>query len=189
MKVHPPDPSHPLPRRAFWSNEPPLINIRTLLSLVCVVVATVAAHAAKPVEAPPKASDPSRIFKAGAATSDITPAIGAPTVGGWAPVPSTHVQDDLYLRCLALDDGATRRGFAVVHSVGVPREVIDVAKRLVQQETGVPSENLMMSATHTHSAPSARGANALVMGGPLEEYQKFLARRIADGVRRALNNL
>lgn len=42
----------------------------------------------------------------------------------------------------------------------------------------------MMSATHTHSAP-----NALVMGGPLGEYQKFLARRIADGVRRALNNL
>lgn len=113
------------------------MNIRTLLSLVCVVVATVAAHAAKPVEAPPKASDPSRFFKAGAATSNITPAIGAPTVGGWAPVPSTHVQDDLYVRCLALDDGATRRGFAVVDSVGVPREVFDVGKRLVQQETGV----------------------------------------------------
>ena len=47
----------------------------------------------------------------------------------------------------------------------------------------------MMSATHTHSAPNARGANALVMDGPLEEYQKSLARRIADGVRRALNNL
>jgi hypothetical protein len=42
----------------------------------------------------------------------------------------------------------------------------------------------MMSATHTHSAP-----NALVMDRPLEEYQKSLARRIADGVRRALNNL
>lgn len=103
------------------------MNIRTLLSLVCVVVATVAAHAAKPVEAPRKAFDPSRIFKAGAATSNITPAIGTLLVGGWAPVPSTHVQDDLYVRCLALDDGATRRGFAVVDSVGVPREVFDVA--------------------------------------------------------------
>lgn len=46
-----------------------------------------------------------------------------------------------------------------------------------------------MSASHTHSAPSARGANALVMGAPLDDYQKFLVRRIADGVGRALHNL
>ena len=165
------------------------MNIRTLISLICGFAASFTAQAAKPVDAPPKASAPSRVFRAGAATSNITPAIGTPTVGGWAPVPSTHVHDDLHVLCLALDDGATRLGFAVVDSVGVPREVFDEAKRLVYQETGVPRGNLMMSATHTHSAPSARGANALVMGGPLDDYQKFLVRRIDDGVRRAFNNL
>jgi neutral ceramidase len=134
-----------------------LMNIRILITLVAVVVASVTALAATPDDATQTASDPSRGFEAGAATSNITPAIDTPTVGGWAPVPSTHVHDDLYVRCLALGDGATRLGFAVVDSVGVPREVFDEAKRLVQKETGVPPDNLLMSATHTHSAPSAQG--------------------------------
>ena len=108
-----------------------LMNIHILITLVAVVVASVTALAATPVDATPKAWDPSRGFKAGAATSNITPAIGTPTVGGWAPVPCSHVHDDLYVRCLALDDGATRFGSAVVNSVGVPREVFDEAKRLV----------------------------------------------------------
>jgi hypothetical protein len=153
------------------------------------MAAALVAHAARPAPASQTTAGPSRVLKAGAATSNITPPIGTPTVGGWAPVPSTHVYDDLHVRCLALDDGTSRLVFAVVDSVGVPREVFDEAKRLVQQETGVSPDNQMMSATHTHSAVSARGANALVMGAPFDDYQKFLVRRIADGVRRALNNL
>jgi hypothetical protein len=79
--------------------------------------------------------------------------------------------------------------FAVVDSVSVNREVFDEAKKLITTATGIPAENLMMSATHTHSGPSARGTNAMAVGGAFDEYQTFLARRIADGVRRAVNNL
>ena len=46
-----------------------------------------------------------------------------------------------------------------------------------------------MAGTHTHSSVSARGPNRLINDGSLSEYQQFLARRIADGVRRAVNNL
>lgn len=165
------------------------MKIHVLLSLVAGLAAALAAPAARPADAAQPTAGPIRVFKAGAATSNITPAIGTPTVGGWAPVPSTQVHDDLHVRCLALDDGTSRLVFAVVDSVGVPREVFDEAKRLVQQETGLSPDNIMMSATHTHSAVSARGANALVFGAPFDDYQKFLVRRIADGVRRALNNL
>ena len=47
-------------------------------------------------------------LKAGAATSNITPPIGAEIVGGHLPVPSTHVHDELHVRCLVLDDGQTK---------------------------------------------------------------------------------
>jgi hypothetical protein len=130
-----------------------------------------------------------KVFKAGAATSNITPFLGAGIVGNFTIPPATHINDELHARCLVLDDGTTKLVFAVVDSVSVNREVFDAAKKQINEATGIPVENMMMSATHTHSGPSARGTNAMVIAGPLDEYQTFLARRIADGVRRAVNNL
>lgn len=130
-----------------------------------------------------------RVFKAGAATSNITPFIGEGIVGNFTVPASTHIHDELHARCLALDDGTTRLAFAVIDSVSVNREVFDEAKRLVTEATGLPRENMMMSATHTHSATSARGRNPFVFEKSLDDYQSFLAHRIADGIRRALNNL
>jgi hypothetical protein len=154
--------------------------------------ATLCALLLAPAVAPDAQSAPAskpRPFRAGAATSNITPPIGAGIVGGWNVPASTHIHDELHVRCLALDDGTTRLAFAVVDSVSVNREVFDEARRLIHEETGLPQANVMMSATHTHSGPSARGTNAFVFSKVLDDYQAFLARRIADGVRRAIHNL
>jgi len=67
--------------------------------------------------------------------------------------------------------------------------VFDAAKRMIQETTGLPPANVMMSATHTHSSASARGKSALLFEQPFDDYQNFLAQRISDGVRRAINNL
>ncbi len=152
------------------------------------------------VPAAPVATPGPKVFKAGAATANITPQLGDGIVGNFDVPPATHVHDELHARCLALDDGTTRLVFVVVDSVSVNREVFDEAKRRIHAATGVPVAHLMMSATHTHSATSARGPNAFVMragaaaadaapGLSLDNYQTFLALRIADGVQRALNNL
>lgn len=132
-------------------------------------------------------------FRAGAATSNITPFLGAGIVGGWGVPPATHIHDELHARCLVLDDGETRLVFAIVDNVGVLREVFDEAKRLIHESTGIPREHMLMSSTHTHSATSAGGEGekrrGYNYGRPLDEYQQLLARRIADGVRIAINNL
>ena len=142
------------------------------------------------------AAVPARIFRAGAATSNITPPLGAGIVGNFEVPPATHVHDELHVRCLALDDGQTRLIFAVVDNVSVNREVFDEAKRRIHDVTGVPTAHLLMSATHTHSATSAAGPNRIALrdfeSGPkpaLDEYQTWLVQRIVDGVRRALNHL
>lgn len=134
-------------------------------------------------------AQPGPVLRAGAATSNITPSIGGEIVGGFVPFPSTHIHDELLVRCLVLDNGRTRIAFAVSDNVGISRYVFDAAKRMVNAETGIPVENLLMSANHTHSAVSARGKSYLRLEGELDEYQKFLSRRIADGIRRAVNNL
>jgi len=152
---------------------------------------TVATLAAAPA---PSAGPRARVFQAGAATSNITPPLGEGIVGNFEIPPATHVHDELHARCLALDDGTTRLVFVVVDSVSVNREVFDEAKRRINAATGIPAERMMMSATHTHSATSARGPNAFVMLGKnarpeFDSYQSFLVRRIVDGVQRAVNNL
>jgi neutral ceramidase len=130
-----------------------------------------------------------RVFKAGAATSNITPFLGGRIVGGWDAPAATQVHDELHARCLVLDDGSERIAIVLVDSVGVAREVFDDAKRQVFQATGLAPDHVLAAATHTHSATSSTFDNPLKPDGRLSEYQAFVARRIADGVRRAINNL
>ncbi|MEY4938572.1 MAG: hypothetical protein RIQ93_307 [Verrucomicrobiota bacterium] len=162
------------------------------LSLVICAVTFFALTADAAQSAPSKAAPAApggKVFKAGAATSNISPRLGAGIVGGWSAPPAENIHDELHVRCLALDDGTTKLVFAVVDSVGVSREIFDDAKKMVSETTGVPVENMMMSATHTHSAVGSGGPSGGGSVDPLADYRKFLTKRIADGVRRALNNL
>ena len=134
-----------------------------------------------------------RVFRAGASTSNITPPLGLPIVGNYDSPLATHVHDELHVRSLVLDDGTSKLVFAIADNVGIDRRVFDEAKRFIHDATGLPYAHMMMAATHTHSATSAGGLDEKRRGwneaDPLDEYQKFLARRIADGVLVALNNL
>ena len=128
-------------------------------------------------------------LQAGAATSVLTPPLGEPIIGGFAPFPSTHIHDELHARCLVLDDGDTRLALVVCDLLGLHRIVSDEARRLIQDETGIRRANVLISGTHTHSASSALGQDRFKHEQTLDEYQKFVARRIADAVRCAVNNL
>ena len=128
-------------------------------------------------------------LKAGAATSNITPPLGGGIIGGFLPIPSEHVHDELHARCLVLDDGTTRLALVVCDILGIHRVVSDEARRLIQEQLGIPKENVLISATHTHSACSALGSNRYKTQVQPDEYQTFVATRIADGVRRAANLL
>jgi hypothetical protein len=134
------------------------------------------------------ADEPARVFRAGAATSNITPPLGTLVVGGFEPFPAEHVHDELHVRCLALDDGRTQLALAICDNVGVAREVFDAAREMIVAETGLPPQHVLMSATHTHSGPPARGPCKVIREPELTDYQAFVVRRIADGVRRALHN-
>lgn len=128
-------------------------------------------------------------LKAGAATSNITPELGGGIIGGFLPIPSKHVHDELHARCLVLDDGSTQVAIVVCDLLGLHRGVSDEARKLIAERLGIPRDNVMISGTHTHSAISALGSNRFQHEQPLDDYQQFVASRIADGVQRARNNL
>jgi len=129
------------------------------------------------------------LFKAGAATSNITPPIGQNIVGGFAPSPSTNVHDELHARCLVLDDGQTKLALVVCDLLGIARQVSDEARKIIAERSKIPATHVLISATHTHSASSAMGQDRFRFENTLDDYQQFVARRIADGVQRAVNSL
>ncbi|RBP38086.1 neutral/alkaline ceramidase-like enzyme [Roseimicrobium gellanilyticum] len=129
--------------------------------------------------------NPKRVFKAGAATSNITPPLGMEIVGNFAPRPiAAHVHDELHARCLVLDDSTTKLAFVVADTISLSRDVWDEAKQKIEATTGIPAANMMFSGTHTHSSVSA-----LTNSDPSLNYRQFIISRVVDGVRRAVNNL
>jgi hypothetical protein len=61
---------------------------------------------------------------------------------------------DLKARCFVLQQGGATIAIAVVDSCMMPRTVCDLAKELTTKATGIPPERILITATHTHSAPS-----------------------------------
>ena len=98
-----------------------------------------------------------KTFLAGAATSNVTPELGLPVIGGFRPFPATHVHDDLLARCIVLDDGGQRIAIVIIDILGIPREVTDLARQQIQQTTGIKPSHVLIAATHTHSAVTPRG--------------------------------
>ncbi|MEX0585470.1 MAG: hypothetical protein WD176_02415, partial [Pirellulales bacterium] len=68
----------------------------------------------------------------------------------------------------------------------IDREVYDHAKRIVQQRTGIPMQNQLMAATHSHATPRVARISTRP---PDEAYRTFVAQRIADAAIAAHRNL
>ena len=124
-----------------------------------------------------------KLFRAGAFAIDITPKDFPVLVnGGMYSRTADKVVDRLHARCLVLDDGTTQVAIVVVDSCMVPRKLLDQAKELASKATGIPTSRMLISSTHTHSAPSVHGA----LGTDVDEaYARYLPPQIAKGIRLA----
>ncbi len=132
-----------------------------------------------------RGQEPEKVFKAGTASMNITPWLGLSIVGYMNDRKVAGIHDEIHVRCLVLDDGSTQLAFAVVDSCLVPRAIIDGAKDRAQKATGLATENMLISATHTHSAPCTYPGFQSEVD---PEYDAFLTRRIADGISQAWQN-
>lgn len=129
------------------------------------------------VVAPCPAQSP---LRAGASAIDITPQkFPAIIAGGFLEGQSSTITDKLHTRSLVLDDGSTKIALVIVDSCMMPRPLIDEAKEIASRATGIPTDHMLVSATHTHSAPAAMSC----LGTRLDvDYAKWLPGKIAEGI-------
>ncbi len=126
-------------------------------------------------------------FRAGAAVVDIAPQKFPVRVNAmFTERTADKVVDPLTARALALDDGTTRLVMCVVDTCMMPRDLIDAAKKQASEATGIPTGRMMVSATHTHSAPSAMAC----LGSRVDpEYAAMLPGKVAQAMIKAVENL
>ncbi len=131
-------------------------------------------------------------LRAGAAAVDITPAVWPlPLIGSFSYRPADSAHDPLHVRAIALDDGETQLAIAVVDSCYVQRDVLDDAKQRASDRTGIATSNMLVSATHTHSAPPAkarygtRGDETQDLSANEEKYSEQLRAGIAEAISQA----
>src|SRR5258706_3611029 len=128
-----------------------------------------------------------KVFRAGAYAIDVTPTNFPVIVNAmFTERSASNAHDPLHARCLVLDDGTNRIAIAVVDTCMMPRDLIDAGKELASKQTGIRVDRMLISATHTHSAPSAMGC----LGSRADtNYARFLPGRIAEGILHATHNL
>jgi hypothetical protein len=131
--------------------------------------------------------EPVSVFRAGAAVADITPQKWPVfLVGSFSRRPATHAWDPLSARALVLDNGSRRIGFVVVDSCFCPRSLFDEARQRAEKVTGIKADHLLMSATHTHSAPASK--NGIVYEAD-PDYVEHMIRGIVSALHQATANL
>ena len=119
-------------------------------------------------------------FRAGAASVDITPITQRSIVaGGFLEAQSSTIHDRLFVRSIVLDDGTSTICLTVVDTCMMTQSLIDEAKLLASKQCGIPSSHMMVSATHTHSAPAAMAC----LGTRLDKaYAEWLPAKIAESI-------
>ncbi len=126
-------------------------------------------------------------LRAGTACVDITPKEFPVLVcGSFYSRSASAVHDPLFARCLVLDNGATRLVLMVVDTIAIPDTMDDQVKAAASKATGIAPENMMISATHTHSGGSVVGALATE---PDPAYSEFLPGKLVECIEKAAANL
>ena len=133
-------------------------------------------------------------LKAGTAIVDITPPPGVELAGyPHHPRPNRGVHDPLYASCLALDDGQTRLAMICTDLIVFPKPEVRALREKASQATGIPAENIMVTCSHSHSAPWASGISFLDdtgQGWAVDaDYMADLRRKLLAVITEAWENL
>ncbi len=96
-------------------------------------------------------------FLAGAARAVITPPVGACLYGYRPNWESTSLHDDLTLTAAAFRQGMQSALLVTVEVGDIHTELCGEMRHALEKETGVPESHILLSATHTHSAPNVSG--------------------------------
>ena len=134
----------------------------------------------------------------GFARVNITPMMGIGLVGYFVPRYADGVLDDLEINALALRSGDTTALLLTVDHCGIERGTVADFAGAITTATGVPAENILIHATHSHTAPAiidpskppTMAQEFTSVKPDIEmEYYTFVRRKLCDVAQFAIDDL
>lgn len=149
--------------------------IKTLLAIIALLVFSPESATAQDL-------------RVGAAVRVITPDPLLPVSGGiGTPKKTTEKKGDLFARAMVLEKDGVRVAIVSVDNLGWPSVLGDKSRNLIK---GIAPENILIGATHTHSAPDAYGfPDATGKSNADLKYLDWCVQQIADAVNEAVKKL
>ncbi|WP_081891489.1 neutral/alkaline non-lysosomal ceramidase N-terminal domain-containing protein [Verrucomicrobium sp. BvORR106] len=183
--------NHPTRRRSFLIP----LGVTLLPALGCLYLATAQEQPVTPSTpvtpapsvAPVPPSKPASGFHAGAAVADISPDQWPLSLrGSFTPRASATLNDPLTSRAIAVQNGSGRAVLVIVDNLMINRETLDAIKQKAAEATGWKTEEMLIAATHTHTAPSISGTGGTKAA---EAYRQKAQAGIAQSVIDAIGRL
>jgi hypothetical protein len=127
-------------------------------------------------------------IRAGIAVREVNPDPLLPVSGGVGPSnPVTRREGNLTVRALVLEDGDTRLAIVSADFLGFPSVLGNQVRAAIKE---IPAQNILIGATHTHSAPDCYGFPD-GKGGTTRDakYLESVCERMAGAIHEALSKL
>lgn len=118
---------------------------------------------------------------------DISPQISVPLRGYANPMQrwSTKIRDPLYTTCIAFTDGDGNTVLLFHNDLcSTPGGVFAFVREQISKDTGIPVDNIMVSATHTHSAPE----QSLDSEDAVQMYNEYVEEKMVAAAKAALDD-
>ncbi len=127
-------------------------------------------------------------FRAGIAVRNVTPDPLLPVSGGVGPSkPTIKKFGELTVRALVLENSGTRVAICSTDFLGFPGVLGDKVRTRI---ASIPSKNILIGATHTHSAPDCYGFPDRSGNSAINiKYVNSVCVKLADAINEAIAKL
>jgi len=125
-------------------------------------------------------------LQAGFARENINPPMGIPIRGYFIKRLADGILDDLEAVALALKLGDVTTLMICIDNAGIKQEINLEFRKSVSKATGVPVENIILSATHTHTGPGLDNPDGLEL---VDEYVALVDKKITAAAVNAIADL
>jgi neutral ceramidase len=149
-----------------------------LVAALAVTLALPRAGAAQDVRRPAS-------LRVGAAKVDVTP------TDSELPKNYLGVLDRIYARAIVLDNGATRAALITVDAGMISDAIWQAVTRQIETELRIPSSNVLLTATHTHSVPAPPSADYMkkIVDAARNAEQRLAPARVGYGTGESYINV
>jgi neutral ceramidase len=108
-------------------------------------------------------------LRVGMAEADITPPVGFPMAGYYHERLAEGSSDPLKAKSIVFRGSGVEGAIVVCDLIGIATDLSQAVRKRASEKTGIPATNIVISATHSHTAPDYMKELYLNLGGQRQE--------------------